>query len=362
MIIGKRLFYLIFCLTFVLLSACEPLAPELTPPATEYTPAVTAMAGSTSPATFVVITNTPSDDPVTPDESITVASGGNVSGAVNTPQPTITPAPQATAQPTIAPAACDETEGQVVEASFTSATAGEEVAYRMYLPPCFYDTIQRYPYVMLFHGTGFNNSMWQDAGVIEAMDQGIQNGTLPPMVLVMPDGGMIAEYNDLPEDQTFENVILDELIPALETQFCLWGSREGRGIGGISRGGFWAFSIALRNPEMFSVLGGHSPHFEADNALPELNPLNLVVNAPLDQFPLRIYMDNAAEDYVGANALRMSELLRDKGVTHTYLINPTGEHDITYWQAHVGEYLAFYGQAWPKDVNDFPSCLEPSPK
>jgi enterochelin esterase-like enzyme len=232
----------------------------------------------------------------------------------------------------------------------------------MYLPPCFYETLQRYPYVILLHGTGYDETMWPDLDVAEVMDQGIAKGTLPPMVLIMADGGDVAELNDQPEGQSYETVILDELMPTVEADFCLWGGRQGRAIGGISRGGFWAFSIALRHPDLFSAVGGHSPYFEDENAGPETNPLTLAENVNLEKFPLRIYMDNGTDDIVGANAKRMSDTLSDNGVENEYLINPAGGHDMDYWRSHVAEYLAFYGEAWPYDVMALPSCLEPSPQ
>jgi enterochelin esterase-like enzyme len=72
-------------------------------------------------------------------------------------------------------------------------------------------------------------------------------------------------------------------------------------------------------------------------------------------------MDNAASDYVSANVIQMSDILRERSIAHEYLINPTGDHDMEYWSSHVAEYLSFYGQPWPYDTSALPSCLEPSP-
>ena len=108
-------------------------------------------------------------------------------------------------------------------------------------------------------------------------------------------------------------------------------------------------------------MGGHSPHFEDDNAPPGATCSLWRAGEP-DEYPLRIYLDHAAEDYVSPNAIRMSEILRAGGIEHEYLINPTGNHDVEYWGAHVAEYLSFYGQAWPLDVMALPSCLEPNPE
>lgn len=355
MIPQKRYIFLIVCLTFALLVACEPLAPDQTPRyivVTGETPQTVVKPQPTSP----LMAQTPVAGGSTSPEGVMAAGG-----VVSTPLPSPTSVPPATAVPTATPFVCAEATGRVIRSTFSSAILGGDVPFYIYLPPCFYDTLRRYPYVVLLHGIGFDESMWVNAGAPAVMDQGIATGTLPPMVLVMPDGGALAELNDRPDTASYETLILDEMLPAIESDFCLWGSREGRAIGGISRGGFWAFSMAFRHPELFSALGGHSPHFDPDNASPDVNPLVLAERVNLEKYPLRIYMDNGADDYVGTNALQMSELLRQNGVAHEYLIDPTGTHDMSYWSAHVAEYLSFYGQTWPHDVSALPSCLEPSP-
>src|SRR5690606_16861140 len=134
---------------------------------------------------------------------------------------------------------CDEDGGQVVHGAFWSAIAGTDVTYRAYLPPCFYSSSQRYPYVILLHGTGYDDAMWEMAGVPQVMDNGLAKGTLPPMVIFMPNGGYLSELNDRPSGQSYADLIVYEMIPALEAEYCLWSSREARAIGGISRGGFW---------------------------------------------------------------------------------------------------------------------------
>lgn len=355
--IPKRTLTLLFvCLTVVGLLACEPLAPEQT---SQYV----IVTGET-PDTMLMASPMPTLDlTAQPGPSMpAVTSVASTGGVVNTPEPTATPIPIPTALPSPTPFVCDEDTGQIFRTSFYSDIIGEDVPYQIYLPPCFFDTLQRYPYVIWLHGTGFDDSMFVDLDAHGAMDRGVSKGALPPMVLVMPDGGWLSEYNDQPDGDSYEDVILTELIPTVERDFCLWGSQEGRAIGGISRGGFWAFSIAFRHPEMFSALGGHSPHFEPDNAGPETNPLDLAQVVSVDKNPLRIYMDHATDDYVGAFAQVMSELLLARGIRHEYVINPSGNHDTAYWAAHIGDYLAFYGQGWPLDVAQLPSCLEPSPQ
>ncbi|GIV80876.1 MAG: hypothetical protein KatS3mg051_0230 [Anaerolineae bacterium] len=350
MIPKKTLLLTTVVLTLALLAACEPLAPA-------QTPVYIVVTGETPETTPPLAEAAPALGAGTPQPA---APG--VAGVVNTLAPfahahagCLQPSPRRRRS------SAPEASGRVIQYAVPSAVTGTEVVTYVYLPPCFYDSLQRYPYVILLHGTGYDNGMWVDLGAPSVMDQGIASGALPPMVLVMPDGGLLAELNDQPDDASFETVILSELIPALERDFCLWGSREGRAIGGISRGGFWAFSIALRHPDVFSAVGGHSPHFEPDNAGPDFNPLDLAARPNPALSTLRIYLDHGANDYVATNVRRLSDLLRQNGIAHDYFIDPVGDHDMTYWTSHVAEYLSFYGQRWPHDIAALPSCLEPSP-
>ena len=92
------------------------------------------------------------------------------------------------------------------------------------------------------------------------------------------------------------------------------------------------------------------------------NPLELATNSTfLTDAKLRMYIDNGAQDPSGANLELFSSRLTDRGIAHTYVINPIGNHDDAYWSAHVSEYLAFYGRNWPRNTGDLPSCLQPSP-
>ena len=328
-----RLLSLILLLIGVLLAtACEPLVPTPTPQ-------------------IIVITATPSPGPTI------------------TPTPSLTPTPDVTVTPTPSPsptaALCPETEGQVIVFdTFDSEIAGRNMPYRVYVPPCYFESQRRYPVVYLLHGAASDDTQWQDLGVTETLDRGLSLNQYPPMLLVMPYGAHLLPNSDFPPDPSMETFILDELIPRVERDFCVWEDRDYRAIGGISRGGFWALSIAMRHPEVFSAVGGHSPSLDTDNTPPEFNPLDLALSAPFID-TLRIYLDNGASDPVRPEVEMLSNRLVERQIAHEYVINPLGGHDEAYWSSHMADYLAFYGgtaaDGWPREAGQLPSCLEPSP-
>lgn len=246
---------------------------------------------------------------------------------------------------------------------FRSATAGENLRYRVYIPPCYLETQKRYPYVILLHGQGSNELQWDRIGAADTLEQGYRLGVLPPMILVMPYTGTIGNRNPGPNvEGIYEDVVLDELMPAIERDFCTINNRDYRAIGGISRGGFWAYSIGLRHPDIFSILGGHSTVFDQNNAPAAYNPLDLALNVSfLEEASPRMYLDNAASDPAGRGLELFSSRLSSRGIPHTYIIHPLGDHSDDYWSLHVSDYLTFYGRNWPRNVADLPGCLEPSP-
>jgi enterochelin esterase-like enzyme len=314
-------------------TACEPLAPEA------------------NQQVIIVITNTP-----------TPVASASPTALLATPLPTRplpTPTPTLYIPPTPTVPPCNESEGRVLEETLASTIAENEVPYRLYLPPCFFLSGRRYPYVILLHGSGFDFTQWTDEiGIQTVMDAGLNDPNAPvaPMVLVMPEGGELEELNVFDTGQSFEDFILNELIPAIELNFCVWNVPAGRAIGGISRGGFWALSIALRHPDLFVSVGGHSPFFDDGNAPPENNPLNLAVAVPFDT-PLKIYLDIARDDQAEPNTTRLSNLLRNNNVPHTYELSATGGHTNEYWISQARDYLDFYSLVWPKDVAGLPTCF-----
>lgn len=277
--------------------------------------------------------------------------------AIPTLTPTLHPTTLLLPTATATPPTCTETQGVIVHDALMSQITGRAFRYRIYLPPCYAQSGRRYPYLIMLHGLVpgsdiMNDSQWDQLGLDEAADQGYAQGALPPLVIVMPNGND-ADYaydaGPLPE------VIVEELIPAAESRYCLWGDAAHRAIGGLSRGGYWAYWIAFSHPDLFARVGGHSPFFYAAASPAEKNPDNLVDSAPgLEQ--LTMYLDHGQQDYVGASVRDFASRLERRGITPQYVVNPVGSHSEEYWAAHVADYLLFYAADWPRHVEDFPLC------
>ncbi len=226
------------------------------------------------------------------------------------------------------------------------------MAYRIYLPPCYEEDGRAYPALYMLPGNNQTDAIWDDLGLDEAAESAIKNDEIPPMLIVMPDGGWIA-LNSSGGPHSYETVLVEDLIPFIETNYCAWAEADGRAIGGLSRGGYWALEIAFRHPEQFVSVGGHSASLLDIAAGPDLNPQYTGLSNDLGD--LRIYLDIGADDGGIANTRRLHEDMAAQNIPHTWQLNPGG-HNNAYWIAHLANYLAWYAIPWSSDTVQYPAC------
>ncbi|MCP4359754.1 MAG: esterase family protein [Chloroflexi bacterium] len=342
MIAGQRYERIILWLTFqfFLLVGCTnssnppPLLPTIISVAT--TPYSQATVTATAvPQTFPPL---PTPSPISPPTTVPL-----------TPTPTVTAVP-----PTWTPTRCPP--GQVITGIFPSKLTGSS-NYRVYLPPCYGIDGRGYPTLYLFSGNSQDENAWDNYGLDEAAESAIQNQTIPPLLIVMVDGGWIAN-NSSGGPNSYEGHIINNLVPFIEQIYCAWPETAGRAIGGLSRGGYWSLEIAFRHPQKFASVGGHSPALIDSHAGPEINPQDTALTNDLTG--LRIYLDIGADDYLLPNTLRLHEEMQAANIPHTWKLNE-GAHDDNYWPQHLTEYLTWYTQPWSFNRNTYPhqSCSSP---
>jgi enterochelin esterase-like enzyme len=242
--------------------------------------------------------------------------------------------------------------GQLVDGEVPSRITGTNTPYRVYLPPCYGDDGLAYPLLFLFHGSIHDETQWDRLGVDEAADAGIASGLLPPMIIVLPAGGSLANSTS-GGPWSFEGVVVDELLPAIESEYCVWNAREGRAIGGLSRGGYWALEIALRRPTLFASVGGHSAALLDLVHDPSFSPEFTAFSN--DLAGLRILLDIGTEDYLRTNTIAFHEALASGGIAHEWWNGP-GQHDDAYWSGNLTRYLAWYADPWPLERQVYPPC------
>ena len=240
--------------------------------------------------------------------------------------------------------ACEALTGRVIRHDFYASLIQTRFYYSVYLPPCYDSSDETYPVLYLLHGSNEDDGQWLRLGLAGILDEGIATGELPPMIVVMPFGEWIANENRFGES-SWAGIFLNQLMPLVEEQYRINPNRATRAIGGISRGGFWAFHIALSNPILFGSVGGHSAFFDQYHAPPQYNPLHLARDA-FGVESVRIWLDRGRDDFAAPGLDLMHAWLTERGVEHTYQVYPEGQHYLTYWRQHVRTYLDFYAEPW----------------
>jgi len=302
----------------------------------------------TPASTAVVPANLISEPPTAPPTALLTPT------PLSTFPPTITPTAVPTLPPTTTPTAtavpCNQT-GRIETGFFPSDIVGE-MSYRIYLPPCYGENGRTYPVLYMLPGNTYTDAIWDQIGLDEAAEAGIQAGIYPPILIVMPYSGEVANFTS-GGPGSYETVILQDLTAYVESTYCASPDPQFRALGGLSRGGYWALEIAFRHPEAFVSVGGHSAALLDEYAKPDINPQFTALTSDLGD--LRIYLDIGANDWVRANTLQLHDDMVAAGVSHEWALNE-GVHEEAYWTAHLDEYLAWYTQPWQQTAQTLPSC------
>jgi enterochelin esterase-like enzyme len=127
---------------------------------------------------------------------------------------------------------------------------GCDVGYNLYLPPGYESSSERYPVLYWLHGAGSD----ENAGlpISEILDRAIAAGQVPPVIMVIPNGGKRSEYRDWePQKVMPETFLIHELIPHIDQNYRSIRERRGRWIEGMSMGGNGSLKLALKYPDLF---------------------------------------------------------------------------------------------------------------
>jgi enterochelin esterase-like enzyme len=156
--------------------------------------------------------------------------------------------------------------GKLEAVEYDSRTVGVERKMMVYTPPG-YSQNQKYPVLYLLHGIGDTESGWSQKGKAEIiLDNLYADKKAVPMIVVMPNGRASAEPapanpfegNPFEAYAAFENDLLKDVIPYIESHYAVQANREHRALAGLSMGGGQSLNFGLRNLNTFAWVGGFS--------------------------------------------------------------------------------------------------------
>jgi enterochelin esterase-like enzyme len=268
--------------------------------------------------------------------------------------------------------------GQVLEGlHFSSTILGHDVDYAVYLPPDYTVSARRYPVVYLLHGYTDDESAWIQFGEVNvAADRAIADREIPPMIVVMPEGGVTFYINDYQNKVCYEDMFIQEFIPHIDDTYRTRPAKEFRGVSGLSMGGWGSLLMAMRHPDVFAACAAFSSALWTDEDFiafdarmyermlaplfgPGLagkdrltshyrsyNPLDLARTTAVESLnKARYYIDCGDDDFLFKGNAALHVILTERKIPHEFR-SRDGAHTWSYWRTGIVDGLKFIGQSF----------------
>jgi enterochelin esterase-like enzyme len=239
--------------------------------------------------------------------------------------------------------------GELTPVEYDSKSLGTRRRMRIYTPPA-YSSDRKYPVLYLLHGIGGTDAEWTEschANVI--VDNLLAEGKIQPMVLVFPDGNSSRTVADLAAGgrgagasgggrggmnmdawlTPFENDLLNDIIPYVDSHYSVYTDRDRRALAGLSMGGGQTLNIGLVHPDTFAWVGGFSS--APDTRQP---PSALVPDPSVPKRLKLIWLGCGNRDNLIGISQGVHNYLKENGVPHIWHVDGNA-HDTTEWDNNL---------------------------
>jgi putative tributyrin esterase len=167
----------------------------------------------------------------------------------------------------------------VVTGSFDAASLGVKKAYSVWLPSDYATSARRYPVVYLLHGLGGNETTWLTFGKLRETAEAMHLEA----IVVMPDAddGCYANAEKADDYETcftkpppfapaekpetycvklphYEDYLTKDVVGEIDRTYRTIADAKHRALVGAAMGGFGAWMLALRHPDLFGIAASHS--------------------------------------------------------------------------------------------------------
>ena len=133
------------------------------------------------------------------------------------------------------------------------------VPYCIVLPASFdADKAKRFPILYELHGLGDNEQFFVHSGLWNLVEDLWEGGKLKEFLIATPAAGASFYINSKDGKVRYEDFLLREFFPFVESRYRVSPGRANRAISGVSMGGYGALHLAFRHPQLFSAVSAHS--------------------------------------------------------------------------------------------------------
>ncbi|MBI4456922.1 MAG: hypothetical protein HY644_13635 [Acidobacteria bacterium] len=268
--------------------------------------------------------------------------------------------------------------GTVEFKSVDSQVLAQAVNYAIYLPASYADGKNSYPVIIFLHGLFEDERRWAEKGGKEVLDRLIAEKKMGEVVLAIPDGGRSFYTNAFDGGKKYEDFLVREFVPFVESHYRVKPGPKWRALSGSSMGAYGALKIGMKHPEMFSSVSAHgavliSKFPDTDTIQPNTrearylqilegpfgkpfrrdyweseNPIRLAEH-PEKFRNVKLYFDCGDRDRYGFDegARELHRLLDEKGFPHEFAILP-GDHGWEFLKQYMDRSLVFHWKYFGK--------------
>ena len=246
--------------------------------------------------------------------------------------------------------------GTIQDQRFISPILNQEVIYEIYLPPGYFSDNKRYPVLYALHGYGADYHEWAGLGLLGRAEDMINTNIIDPMIIVLPYGAQSYWLNHSDNGPRWGDYTVYDVVNFIDANYHTIADAQHRAIGGLSMGGHGSLQNGFNHPEIFNIIGAHSPTLRTlDNStgyfgdaayFATIDPVSLARTKNLSG--LKIWIDIGDGDGLwGARARELHDVLTQRNIPHFWQ-TPPGIHDGVYWASHIFDYLKYYSQNFAK--------------
>jgi len=247
--------------------------------------------------------------------------------------------------------------GELTAVQYDSKTLGARRQARVYTPPG-YSTSRKYPVLFLLHGIGGNDREWvQACHADNVIDNLIADGKIQPMIVVFPNGNAsvtVSADGAFPGEgmgargaagggrggagggfdgwrQPFEDDLIKDIIPYVESHYSVYADREHRALAGLSMGGGQSLNIGMYHIETFAFVGGFSSAPNTNRFGGMSSDVEFLPDPVAAKEKLKVlWIACGNKDGLIRVSQGVHKYLKEKGVPHVWHVD-SHAHDNTEW-------------------------------
>jgi enterochelin esterase family protein len=228
----------------------------------------------------------------------------------------------------------DVPHGEVHHHFFKSNVVGAQQDYYVYTPPNFPND-GPYPVLYLLHGYSDFADGWFSVGMANViLDNLIAQNKCKPMLLVAPlcyGSEIKGEENPPSNDVNFKKSLMNEIMPAVESEYHAGHGPQFAAIAGLSYGANLATETALNNQDRFAYAAGFSAGGISDSSYPNIDGPKTNSNMKL------IWLSWGTGDSYASESAPWKKWFAGKGIKYEEVLTP-GTHEWPIWRKNLASF------------------------